>query len=312
MQDTVDALILMCKDTPVYDIVNRIVLHADLLPGAMRHGTLDFFAWMKTRYSTGSNVTARRLMLRAGGTDNHNKVLKTTRALSLSDCYWLKAEAETVKFNQVTPYLNKEWDGTGAFTGGSISTLFVNGAADKRWINADTLVKFGSVKEQEPFELIKAVGLSEFASKTELWNGSLYVKNFTSIDTALESIEQSGIVGENDDARNKAIELFGWPAAALFVIDYLVEHDDRHRGNLGMLRDTNTGAYLGMAPYYDFNWAWSGESVALPENAASYREQIIEICLRAKRVSSLFTYGEIISKRAEELMNLCHKAWAKV
>jgi hypothetical protein len=110
---------------------------------------------------------------------------------------------------KVTPYLNKGWYGTGAFTGGSISTLFVNGAADKRWIDADTLVKFGSVKEQEPFELIKAVGLNEFAAKTELRDGDLYVKNFTSIDTALESMEQSGIVGENDDTCRSSIYVCG-------------------------------------------------------------------------------------------------------
>ena len=140
------AVVLMCCNTAVYDIETGAVLNKDLLPGAMRHETMDFMTWMQTRYSVGSNVSARRMMLRAFGSDNHNSSLDQTRALSLSDCYWLKRKGEYVKFEDVTPYLNEEWDGIGAFKGGSISTLFVNGAASKRWVNKDTLVKYKSVK----------------------------------------------------------------------------------------------------------------------------------------------------------------------
>ena len=79
-------LILMCKDVAVYNITKDEVLNSDLLPGAMQRGTLSYDGWMKLRYSAGSNVSARRLMLRAFGTDNHNNVIKATRALSLSEC----------------------------------------------------------------------------------------------------------------------------------------------------------------------------------------------------------------------------------
>jgi hypothetical protein len=101
-------LILMCKDIPVYNITTGEVLSAELLPGAMLRGTLNYSKWMQTRYSAGSNVSARRMMLRAFGTDNHKNVVKATRALSLSDCYWIKEQGEKVSFEDVTPYLHTE------------------------------------------------------------------------------------------------------------------------------------------------------------------------------------------------------------
>ena len=36
-----DDVLLMCKDTPVYNISNGAVLNEPLLPGAIRHGTLN-------------------------------------------------------------------------------------------------------------------------------------------------------------------------------------------------------------------------------------------------------------------------------
>jgi hypothetical protein len=300
--DRHDDVLLMCKDTPVFNVSKDCVLNDALLPGAIKRGTLPFSAWMKTRYSAGSNTSARRMMLRALGTDNHNKTLKATRALSLSDCYWLKQRSETVIFDEVTPYLNKEWDGTGAFTGGSISTLFVNGAADKRWLNAQTLLKVASYKELEPYRLCEALGLAEYAAEAKMSGDGIRVANFTSTSCFLESMEQSGEVDDTGDARQKAVELFKERAVALFVIDYLVEHDDRHWGNFGFLRSADTGAYLEMAPYYDFDWAWSDGVVQLPANAIKeYPAYIASLCDKAKKVSGGFEHGAVIAKRAGEL-----------
>jgi len=300
-----DSLLLMCKDAAVYNITQNIKLNESLLPGCIKYGTLSYSQWMKTRYSAGSNVSARRLMLRAFGTDNHNNTLKITRALSLSDCYWLKQQSENVFFSEVTPYLNKEWDGSGVFTGGSISTLFVNGAADKRWLDSNTLLKVNSYKELEPYALCHALGLEEYCARASMSKEGLLVSNFTSTDFFLESMEQSGIIGEEDNPMEKAVELFKEQAAALFVIDYLVEHDDRHWGNFGFIRDTETGKYSGMAPYYDFDWAWSGGVVPLPKTAMQrYGGFLNSLCEKAASVDDSFEHKAVISKRAAELMRM--------
>jgi len=302
--DTSDIL-LMCKDTAVYNISSGATLNEKLLPGALSRGTLTYSEWMKTRYSAGSNASARRLMLRAFGTDNHNRTLAATRALSLSDCYWLKQESEKVEFGEITPYLHDEWQGEGAFTGGSISTLFVNGAGTKRWLDSETLLKEGSFKEHEAYMLCAALGLDAYASKARMSAQGIMLTNFTSMEHFLESFEQSGYVGDNDDARTVAVAQYGERAAALFTVDYLVEHDDRHWGNIGILRSSVSGECIDMAPYYDFDWIWTDAAVRLPDNAiAHHGEYIASLCEKAKAASRDFEHGHIICNRANELQSL--------
>jgi len=297
-------LILMCKNIPIYNVTTNLILNQQLLPGSISRGTLTYLEWMKTRYSVGSNVSARRLMLRAFGSDNHNTSLGQTRALSLSDCYWLMYEDENLKFEEVTPYIHKEWDGVGRFQGGSISTLFVNGAADKKWVNKNTLVKFSSSKELIPYKLAEQLGLDNLPN-VRLEGSDLYISNFTSIDVMLETMEQSGFVGNADNPQDLAVTLFKEQAVALFTLDYLVEHDDRHWGNYGFLRDSNSGEYLGMAHYYDFDWAWSDGVIPLPQMALTdYKLYIQELCKKSIEISSMFDspYKEVIEKRAKELL----------
>lgn len=299
-------ILLMCKDIAVYDIGNDIVLNVDLLPGCMKQKTLDYFNWMKSRYSAGSNVAARRLMLRAFGSDNHATSLDITRALSLTNCYWLKQRGEKIKFEEVTPYLHKEWDGNGMFTGGSISTLFVNGAASKCWLDSNTLLKIGSYKELEPFKLGEALGLQQNMAEAKMSDKGIILTNFTSTEVFFESVEQSGVTGAKDKPIITAINLFSEQMVALVVLDYLVENDDRHWGNFGFLRDANTGEYLGMAPYFDFDWAWCDNVVLFPkEILTKYKDYIKSICLKAKVVAHEFEHNTIITKRANELLELC-------
>jgi len=242
-------------------------------------------------------------MLVAFGSDNHEHALEATRTLSLSDCYWLKRQNERVSFNDISPYLHKEWDGSGIFKGGSISTLFVNGAADKKWIDSKTLLKVRSYKEYEPYLLCYALGLDNAAEAKDSDEGIL-LTNFTSTEYFLESMEQSGFSGSKDNPREKAVEIFKEQAVALFVVDYLIEHDDRHWGNYGFLRNSNTGEYVSMAPYYDFDWSWSSAVVALPDNAyRNYSDVIRSLSEKALICSDKFDHKEIISKRANELLH---------
>jgi len=296
------SIILMCKDTEVYNTSTKEVLSKELLPGCMKRKTMSYSQWMRTRYSVGSNVSARRLMLAAFGSDNHEQAIEATRTLSLSDCYWLKRQGENVSFSDITPYLHKEWDGSGVFKGGSISTLFVNGAADKKWLDARTLLKVRSYKEYEPYTLCYTLGL-DHAAEAKISDEGILLTNFTSTDYFLESMEQSGFSGKKDNPREKAVEMFKALAVSLFVVDYLVEHDDRHWGNYGFLRSSNTGEYISMAPYYDFDWSWSNAVVALPDNAYRNHSDVIRsICEKALYFSGEFEHKEIISKRAKELL----------
>jgi hypothetical protein len=146
----------------------------------------------------------------------------------------------------------------------------------------------------------------ENVAEADLADEGLLLTNFTSPDCFLETMEQSGFSGAGEDPREKAVEMFKELAVALFVVDYLVEHNDRHWSTFGFLRDSNTGAYISMAPYNDFDRIWSGEAAPLPDSAMQgYREYIRNLCLWTKSVASSFEFESILDRRANELLALC-------
>jgi len=303
-----DKYLLMCKDTEVYDIEKSQILNESLLPGCILNKTKDFKQWMQTRYSTDTNFSAQRLIQHAFGTFDIEHAAYETGAFSLSDCYWLKKVNDNVSFNEITPYIHKEWDGTDAYgiqndyIWGSLSNLFISGKLDKRWINAQELLKVNTFNEIEPYKLCSSLILDNTA-KTHLTNEGLIIKNFTTPDVFYESMEQSGMVNKEDDSRNTAIDYFREDAIALFVIDYLTENNDRHPDDYGFLRDSNTGEHLRMAPYYNFDRIWSGHAISLPDIAwREYREYIHDLCTAAINVAKEFEYGTIIERRAVELL----------
>ena len=288
-----DNYILMCKDTEVYDITNDEVLNASLLPGCILKKTMSYPQWMETRYSRDTNFSSGRLMQSVFGSSGHEHAKAATGALSLSDCYWVKQQGEDVDYTDITPYIQFN----------PLANLFVSGKTDKRWIDALTLLKVDSFWEIEPYDLCTALGLSN-VPEAQITDEGIVLHNFTSPDIFFESMEQSGITKE-DDPRDNAVKAFKENAVALFVIDYLVENNDRHIDDYGHLRDAKTGEYISMAPYHNFDWIWSGEAVALPDSAwQDHREYIHDLCRHAKSIASKYEYGTIIERRADELLRI--------
>jgi len=303
-----DAYLLMCKDEAVYDITQDIVLNEGLLPGCLLKETMNYEQWMETRYCRDSNFSAQRLLYQAFGSYDLEHAKQATGALSLSDCYWIKKYDEEIMFDDVTPYIHKEWDGLSAdgvqndYIWGSLSNLFVSGKTDKRWLDAQTLLKVDTFAEYEPYKLCLILGL-ENTAEAYLTNEGLILNNFTSPDYFYESMEQFGIEDDDIDPRDIFIEKYGETAAALFVVDYLVENNDRHTDDFGFLRSSSTGDYTSMAPYYNFDWVWSGTATPLPEAAwHGYRGYIHAICRNAIKAARDFEYGTIIERRATELL----------
>ena len=123
-------MMLMCKNTPVYDIENEKTLNYNLLPGLMQQKGADnhtFTKWMKYRYSSGTNTIARKLKGITFGQGARMRINRETRALSFSDCYWIKAEDDPIYFEEISPYYKPFWDGNEEFTGQAAPTLYVGG-----------------------------------------------------------------------------------------------------------------------------------------------------------------------------------------
>jgi len=302
--------LLMCKDVAVYDITKSLVLDESLLPGSLLKETMSFQQWMETRYSQNTNFSSQRLMQRAFGNVDYEHAAFATGAHSLSDCYWIKRHDETINYMEITPYIHKEWDGLeidgvqNEYIWGPLSNLFVSGKTDKRWVDAQTLLKVDSFNEFDAYALCSAIGIENITDVHKADEG-LLLNNFTSTDIFYESMEQYGVDCENSDPREIAVANFEELAVALFVVDYLIENNDRQADDYGFLRNSNTGEYISMAPFHNFDWAWSGDVINLPSSAwRGYREYIRTLCRQAINVTDNFEYGTIIERRAGELLRL--------
>jgi len=291
-----DNSVLMCKDIAVFDITRNKVLSETLVPGCLLSATMDFTGWMKTRYSKETNFSAGRIMRQIFGKTDYIKAQEETRALSLSDCYWIKKQNEDVLFKNITPHNSFD----------PVVNLFTGGKADKCWIDAQTLLKVKSFIEFEPYFLCAALGL-ENAAQAQVTDEGMILSNFTSTELFYETMEQSCFARAEepyDDPRDILIERFKEQAVALFVVDYLIENNDRNADDYGFLRSSETGEYIAMAPYHNFDRAWSGDVIDLPESAwQGYRGYIHTLCRRAINASEDFDYGTIIERRATHLLS---------
>ncbi len=300
-------MLLMCKDIPVYNIETEEVINESLLPGLMmqhRANSHTFAQWMKYRYSSGTNTIARRLKGITFGQGARMRINRETRALSFSDCYWLKDEADTIQFADISPYYQSFWDGSDAFAGQAAPTLYVGGAMSKEWKQDKRLYKYGDVAvELECIELCKQCNIpAEQACITE---DGIAIDNITSPDYMLEQADESGRLDPDEFDENTVIELFGKAGVQMLILDAIIGNGDRHAGNFGWLRDTRTGAYCSMAPLYDFDHALDSrlESDRLLTDAVNacmeYKEEVKRIAAIASE-----SKNEVFAKRAKKILEL--------
>ena len=263
-------ILLMCKNVPVYDANFHIVIDYDRVPGKLGKlpGDTSFKIWAQSRYSSPSNVLARNMQGGIFGQGNRRVVDRTTRSLSLSDCYWLKEESDSTMFEDVSPYFVDFWKGSGSYEGQAIPTLYTDGYLTKKWEDKNWLVKnlyhsehgrsavATAQLEVDCCRLCENLGI--FVNEIVLReSGYVAVKNFTNENVMLEQADTSGRLDASDFELSDIIRVFGADGARMVAIDAVVGNTDRHTGNFGFLRDANSGEYLCMAPLYDFDWALS-------------------------------------------------------
>lgn len=248
-------LILMCKDTMVYNISTETVINKQLLPGYMKQLPCEhtFKEWMKFRYSSLSNSLARKLRGIIFGQGNRLRINIETGAFSLSDCYWLKYRSSTKQFEQISPYFADFWKGTESYKGEAIPSLYVGGALDKYWDNKGNLIKAGKGIENEVLAMQLCDACSVSCNRITIVPEGICIKNFTNPNLMLEQADASGKFDSEDFTDLDVVEVFGEKGIEMLMVDAITANTDRHAGNFGFLRDANTGNYLGMAPLYDFD-----------------------------------------------------------
>jgi hypothetical protein len=249
------------------------------------------------------------------GVETPQELLKRSLGLSLSDHYWIKPIHEDIKWEDVNFFQNSFSDDVGRyFVEGyraekGVVLDFRNPDASsvgwlaKRWMNRDgkrCLLKGGSTDyRQEPFNeviatyILDCLKIHHVPYELFFQNNLPFslCENFVTVDTELIPAWEVYRSFEKDRTENKldhflkCCEKLNIPVAReelekMIVFDYIIANEDRHFGNFGVIRDSNTLEFKGFAPIFDngtslwYNTEFIGREVICSSFAGTHSEQI--------------------------------------
>lgn len=218
-------------------------------------------------------------------------VIDVSKGLSLTDDYWIvqdqsldfdKYNLFDIEFSDVlslvafTGYSSKV---KGLFSSPELST---NGMLPKTWrrINNEVFLYKGSTSYLgaintgiEPYseyyaaQIAETLGYNHVKYNLDIWKDQVVsiCPLFTTKDISYVPIGLVIKSGGIKSVFNYIKELgFQTDLSNLLLFDAITANQDRHFGNFGLLRDNNTGKYIGLAPIFD-----NGESLlskALPSD----------------------------------------------
>jgi len=272
--------ILMHKDTEVAIIEdNKLakVIDKSLLPIIMLNENIGSFdIWLQTRvidtHRANSRHVRRRLNVRS---EVPNEIVVKSRAVSITDSYWLKWTSENLTYNDIRSKLSDGLN-TIALYGNSEDVTFNDtdltpeltniGSFEKCWKLIDGtwfMIKKATYKENfaevliskiaihlgfnaiayEPLDHGRLVKCKDFTNNAEVDFEPMFsfVRDYWDIDDSIEIINQLGFINEFLD---------------ITYMDALCYNIDRHTYNFGIIR--KGGEPISLAPNFDNNLGLSG------------------------------------------------------
>ena len=204
--------------------------------------------------------------------------------LNLTDHYWLHEAGKKIKWKEVNHFENSfdkvipsedVYPGLRVNVGDSSPNLCVDGSIEKRWIMKNEeryLIKGSRFKErkQEPFnEAIASEIMDEYGIKhvryEHKWTrkeNEPYSECLCMCDIHIEYMN-IGWVFSNIEygsrkysdlinlCRERGIEEIKERIDEMLAIDFLLGNTDRHRGNYGILRESDSLKWICFAPIFD-------------------------------------------------------------
>ncbi|MDR1158074.1 MAG: hypothetical protein LBK75_07170 [Oscillospiraceae bacterium] len=271
MQD----LLLLSKDVPVASIIGEAPepLLSSRLPLFLRR-TGDARAWLESRAVDGHRTNSRLLKraLRLAHKDDLTAVL-AVNAATITDNYWVRPLFDdSLRYEDIRFKMNlfDELALTGdvnAFDQPPDRTpeLTNTGSFEKCWRLMDgTWWMFKAGKQEELFSELLACRLGTLLgfpmAEYEPTGDFIRSRDFT--DNARVDFEPARGIIEDESDYVKIYEAFravSETVASQYVpmcyFDGLIFNMDRHENNFGVLRDSDTGEVLSLAPFYDHNIA---------------------------------------------------------
>jgi len=258
-----------------------------------------------------------------------SKLLEYNFGLSLSDSYWARpAGRNDLSWDSLNFYNNDFVDDLGYYlvedspssvTYAKEINLFTpdgttNGDLIKGWIISDGnrfLLKRGYTPAQDANEIIA----SEICKRLGIPHAEYTAFRFSNLTVSAsllftsESVEYIPMISVIDSLKaSNSLSAYEHSVAAcvdlgipeedvrkgleqMLVVDYLTKNYDRHYGNFGVLRNVDTGEFIGMAPVFD--------------TGSSFRFVSREDSIGGLKVAECKPYRSTHDKQIEYVKDLC-------
>lgn len=262
--------------TAVWQNNTLTVLNPELLPLYLRRVS-NAELWLETRAIDSHRPNSRLLKkaLRLAERDDISTVIHVYGA-TITDNYWIRPIGSAMTYDDVrfsddyfsALALNGTYDSFNRATssGRSKTPELTNiGSFEKCWKLRDGkwwMYKRASHDEMFSELFVYMLGSALGMNMASYERGDGYIKSLDFTDGASVNFEPaSAFMGDNDEYTDVVAELQKiCPQAThdyirMIFLDTICANPDRHTNNFGLLRDTETGNFIGFAPNFDNNMA---------------------------------------------------------
>jgi len=285
---------IMSKDRVIAVVRDGLISEADisLLPLFLKR-TGDLAGWLTGRaidaHRTNSRLLKKALRLTAA---NDIEIVLKVNAATITDTYWFRQDGSSLKYEDVrfkVNYFDKlalRGDPDSFNQPYSPTPELTNiGSFEKCWRLTDGkwfMIKQGNELERFSELFICKLGESLGFPMAEYLpeNGTIKSPDFTE-GASVNYEAADGIVGDDEDYALNFNEFrnlspgFAEQYLQIIYMDTLCFNMDRHTRNYGVLRDTETGAILRMAPNYDNNVALFARGI--PGNLNRSNDRLVSL-----------------------------------
>lgn len=283
-----DVIVASVDIKPATAFSDDAVFFVDEIKNKLPFGFSDINSWISSRKSSKHNVHLGRLMRQMGCEDNLG-FIRVTHAATINDTFWIKSDAESITWKDVSLYRNQFTDTVSrlAFEGLGLNQstfsstspeLSCEGSFRKCFRKEEKSGQYGSdifiYKRGHEF----GAGLEPYCEMLASEVASV-ISGSSAVSYSIEKLhdklaskcnlftnEQYGYASFSKlkDKKCSLQDVFDYFAGIgseqmfreMLVIDSLCFNQDRHMGNYGVLFDNDSLEIVGMAPVFDLNFSF--------------------------------------------------------
>ena len=267
-----EKVIALANENGISEIIDKSLCPACFVIG------MPLEIWLDNRCVDIHRSHSRKLFkaLRLRTPDDIEQIIDVGHGISITDNWWIQKTDEELDYSSLKQY-NEELADIALYGSSSNSgntkgyrELGTVGSYEKAWryINGSWyMFKHGNtqelISEYYSYQFLKAIGVNvaEYEIKhtnseeTGITSTFIITKDFTN-NAEIDFEPFCNYYTDHDEPEYiipRLEEKLIIPYVMMVFYDALLHNDDRHNQNAGVLRNSNTGEIISLAPYFDYN-----------------------------------------------------------